>query len=98
MECFLSDDSELQQRILRRPRLRSQVVDLDVPSPDARDGQAVPRTTMGSSGTEDTTVRPMDGHLRVDTSAPIEQCVAEVMRYIRGDTRVIVDPKHLSSV
>ncbi len=95
VECVLNDTAEVQRRIQARTRVRSQVVDLGVPSPDARHD---PNSGIGAStAPADATVRPLEGYLQVDTTAPIEECVQVVLRYVTGDLRVVPHSKHLPS-
>ena len=92
VECVLNDTAEVQRRIRARTRVRSQVVDLGVPSPDARRD---PNPGIGAGTAADATVRPLEGYLQVDTTAAVEECVQVVLRYVTGDLRVVPHSKHL---
>jgi len=81
VECKLDDCGELRRRLLSRRRLRSQVVDVGQPSPDALEGTSSAASMPGRSGA-DQTISPAEGYLCVDSGRPVQDCLSEVMTFL----------------
>ena len=81
VECKLDDRAELRRRLLGRSRLRSHVVDLGRPSPDASEE---PNSVVSTQDTAevDQTLRPTEGYLRVDSRQPVHECLSEVLAFL----------------
>jgi predicted kinase len=85
IECVVEDLDELDRRLRARPRLPSQVVGVWVP----------PSEGSGKAGSGDDLFRdwianmkrPDSGYLVLDTTRPLEVCVAEALRYSKAVNR-----------
>jgi predicted kinase len=81
IECALADPEELRRRLRGRPRLRSQMTDLGVPSPDAPADTFVAQVrAFGPAVLE--TKYPPGPWLRIDTSRPVEDCLELALAYV----------------
>jgi hypothetical protein len=86
VECVLADPEELSRRLRERPRLRSQMTDVGVPSPDAPpDTFVVQVAAQGPAALE--TKYPASPWLRVDTSQPLARCLALAVDYLQERRR-----------
>src|SRR5262245_13950970 len=79
IECVCAEEAELEQRLLTRTPLRSQMRGLGVSSPDAG-GVAPAAKRIGLHLWE--TCTPEVDHLTVDTRTPPEACLSKALRYL----------------
>lgn len=81
VECVVADAEELRRRLRGRPRLRSQMTDLGVPSPDAPADTFVAQVrAFGPAVLE--TKYPPGPWLRIDTSRPVGEGLALALAYL----------------
>lgn len=82
IECVLQDLDELDRRLQTRVRQPSQVAGVYTPptpgSGKTQNGTALFRDWIANMK------RPADDYLTLDTAQPLEQCVAQALRYLRG--------------
>src|SRR5688572_17150178 len=69
IECVLGDQEELRRRLRTRPRRRSQMMDLGVPSPDAP-GDTFTRQVEAHGQTVMQTKYPESAWLQIDATLP----------------------------
>ena len=85
VECLVDDIDELDRRLRGRSPLPSQFVDVwngpvgRAPDESGKSGPEMFREWVRKNK------RPRAGHFEVDTSRPLDECVSEIMRYIRND-------------
>ncbi|NKB66141.1 MAG: AAA family ATPase [Candidatus Latescibacteria bacterium] len=84
IECVVNDLKELDRRLRTRPRLRSQVRGLGIPSVDSTGG-IQPLEDIVRNGIAKMK-RPANGYLLLDATRPVEACVEEAVRYIKTGT------------
>lgn len=87
IECVLPDAHELGNRIRSRPRLRSQMVDYGVSSPDAPAGATRADLVRDRGAAVFDTKYPRTPWLQVDTRQPPERCLADALAYIEERSR-----------
>ena len=81
VECAVDDADELRRRLQNRQRLRSQVLGLGVPLPDARPASGSSPSPGSDNQPRDETIRPSEGCIRIDTLRNLEVCVSEVLQF-----------------
>jgi len=86
VECVTEDLDEIRRRLRARVPLRSQCVDID-PAPGDHTRRA--QVASGEELFRDwirKMKRPSHSYLRVDTSRPVADCLAEVFAFLEGRT------------
>lgn len=81
IECVLSDLDELRRRLRERPRLRSQMTDVGVPSSDAPPDIFVAQVKAHGPAVLNTKYPP-GPWLQIDTSQPLKQCLTLAFAYL----------------
>jgi hypothetical protein len=86
VECVLADPEEMSRRLRERPRLRSQMTDVGVPSPDAPPDTVVVQVAAHGPAVLETKY-PASPRLWVDTSQPPARCLALALDYLQERRR-----------
>jgi predicted kinase len=82
IECVLDDTGELGRRIRSRQRLRSQMVDYGVSSPDAPRGASMADLRRNLGPEAFTTKYPPTPWLQIDTKQDPDRCLESALEYL----------------
>jgi predicted kinase len=83
IECVVPDDAELGRRLRSRPRLRSQLVDVGISSPDVPADRTVAAQARAVGRSPFASRYPPTSWLRLDTRDPAERCLDLALAYVR---------------
>jgi predicted kinase len=87
VECVLTDQAQLAERVASRPRKRSQVTDVDASSADAPPDSETARRIRAGDESVWATVYPPTPWLQLDTAAPLDVTVAKAVAYLAERNR-----------
>jgi predicted kinase len=82
IECVLDDKAELGRRIRTRERLRSQMVDYGISSPDASAGASMAELRRDHGPEAFITKYPPTPWLQIDTKLEPERCLESALKYL----------------
>ena len=88
IECVLPDLDELGRRLRSRPRMRSQIVDVQVASPEAPTTNSAVQALQSGDAAVSQSKYPAGPWLQLDTRENAEQSLARALAYL-GERRAV---------